>query len=96
MKGEDKIITKCSGILNWILDQENKCGKGSYWDNWPHRSKGNEYIKYCIAVQFPELDQCTVLVYKGVLRRWDGEVLGSKGSYCVAYSQQVLQKLYVC
>lgn len=56
MKGEDKImITKCSGILNWILDQENKCGKGNYWDNWPNRSKGNHTLSTVSPFNFLNL-----------------------------------------
>lgn len=46
MKREDKdMITKSTGILNWVLDQENKCNEGHYWDNWPNVIKGNQYIK---------------------------------------------------
>lgn len=60
---EDKLtIIECTGILNWILDQENKCDQGNYWDNWLNRSKGSRYIKYCIEVRFPEFDKCTMLV----------------------------------
>lgn len=68
MKGEDKgIITKCAGIQNWILAQENKCDKGHYWDNWPNPSKGNQYIKYCINVKFPEFDNQSMIIYKIIL-----------------------------
>lgn len=60
MKREEKdMVTKCTEILNWVLDQESKCDKGHYWDNWPNLSKGELCIKYCINVKFPE-DKCTM------------------------------------
>ena len=64
--------------------------KGILGNNWPDLSKGNQYIKCCINVKFPEFYKGIALC-KGCSQEAHSKVLGRKGSWCLQLLSQVLQ-----